>query len=78
MLASSLLLICVGAVGVQAQITSFKHVVVIVQENRTPDNLFQGLMQPAVRFAAELQHGAIVFVAKEALSNGGSSGAECL
>ncbi|HTB14284.1 MAG TPA: alkaline phosphatase family protein [Bryobacteraceae bacterium] len=26
-----------------AQITSFQHVVVIVQENRTPDNLFQGL-----------------------------------
>jgi phospholipase C len=27
----------------QAQITSFQHVVVIVQENRTPDNLFYGL-----------------------------------
>jgi phospholipase C len=27
----------------QAQIASFQHVVVIVQENRTPDNLFQGL-----------------------------------
>ena len=26
-----------------AQITSFQHVVVVVQENRTPDNLFQGL-----------------------------------
>ena len=26
-----------------AQISSFKHVVVIFQENRTPDNLFQGL-----------------------------------
>jgi phospholipase C len=26
-----------------AQIASFQHVVVIVQENRTPDNLFQGL-----------------------------------
>jgi phospholipase C len=26
-----------------AQITSFKHVIVVVQENRTPDNLFQGL-----------------------------------
>ena len=26
-----------------AQISSFQHVVVIVQENRTPDNLFQGL-----------------------------------
>lgn len=27
----------------QCQIASFQHVVVIVQENRTPDNLFQGL-----------------------------------
>jgi phospholipase C len=43
-LASRLLLFLVGlAVIVQAQISSFKHVVIIVQENRTPDNLFQGL-----------------------------------
>jgi phospholipase C len=28
-----------------AQIASFQHVVVIVQENRTPDNLFQGLCE---------------------------------
>jgi phospholipase C len=27
-------------------ITSFQHVVVVVQENRTPDNLFQGLCAP--------------------------------
>jgi len=33
--------------GVDAA-TSFTHVVVIVQENRTPDNLFQGLCGPAV------------------------------
>jgi phospholipase C len=26
-----------------AQISSFQHVVIVVQENRTPDNLFQGL-----------------------------------
>jgi phospholipase C len=26
-----------------AQITTFQHVIVVVQENRTPDNLFQGL-----------------------------------
>jgi phospholipase C len=35
---------------VHAQVTSFtsfKHVIVIFQENRTPDNLFQGLCQPA-------------------------------
>ena len=29
-----------------AQITSFSHIVLIVQENRTPDNLFQGLCGP--------------------------------
>jgi phospholipase C len=32
-----------GSLLAQAQITSFQHVVVIVQENRTPDNLFYGL-----------------------------------
>lgn len=31
------------AVVAHAQISSFQHIVVIVQENRTPDNLFQGL-----------------------------------
>jgi len=30
----------------QAQISSFQHVVVIFQENRTPDNLFQALCGP--------------------------------
>jgi phospholipase C len=30
-----------------AQISSFQHIVVIVQENRTPDNLFQGLCATA-------------------------------
>jgi phospholipase C len=34
------------AVTAQAQISSFNHIVVIVQENRTPDNLFQGLCAP--------------------------------
>ena len=38
-----LLLIALAPVVAQAQISSFKHVVVIFQENRTPDNLFQGL-----------------------------------
>jgi phospholipase C len=32
-----------GTMLARAQITSFQHVIVIVQENRTPDNLFQGL-----------------------------------
>jgi phospholipase C len=34
---------CLWVVAAYAQISSFKHVIVIVQENRTPDNLFQGL-----------------------------------
>ncbi|HKV41174.1 MAG TPA: hypothetical protein VJX67_18355, partial [Blastocatellia bacterium] len=38
-----LLLICLPAAAAEAQISKFKHVIVIVQENRTPDNLFQGL-----------------------------------
>jgi phospholipase C len=29
-----------------AQISNFQHVIVVVQENRTPDNLFQGLCSP--------------------------------
>ena len=46
------LLFSVGALFAQSQttqgtrITPFKHVVVIFQENRTPDNLFQGLCAP--------------------------------
>src|SRR5215471_7048967 len=47
-----LLVICFGAVAAQAQISNFKHVVVIVQENRTPDNLFQGLCSPPFGTAA--------------------------
>lgn len=41
-----LLLAGLAAMSAQAQISNFKHVVVIVQENRTPDNLFQGLCAP--------------------------------
>jgi phospholipase C len=43
--ASRLLLfpLLLAALTSQAQLANFKHVVVIVQENRTPDNLFQGL-----------------------------------
>ena len=37
------LLLLFGTLLAHAQISSFKHVIVIVQENRTPDNLFQGL-----------------------------------
>jgi phospholipase C len=31
----------------QAQISNFEHVILIIQENRTPDNLFQGLCNPS-------------------------------
>ncbi len=37
---------CLGILPAFAQISSFQHVVVIFQENRTPDNLFQGLCSP--------------------------------
>lgn len=36
-----------AALPSQAQITAFKHIVIIVQENRTPDNLFWELCQQA-------------------------------
>lgn len=44
---TTLALICsLGVASAYAQIRRFEHVVVIVQENRTPDNLFQGLCSP--------------------------------
>ncbi|HEY1184803.1 MAG TPA: alkaline phosphatase family protein [Bryobacteraceae bacterium] len=45
-IAGTLLLVGAGTIGAFAQIPGFQHVVVIVQENRTPDNLFQGLCVP--------------------------------
>ena len=41
-----LFLIGMAAASTQAQISRFRHIVVVVQENRTPDNLFQGLCGP--------------------------------
>jgi phospholipase C len=41
-----LLLIGAGTIAALAQIPAFQHVIVVVQENRTPDNLFQGLCAP--------------------------------
>ncbi len=41
-----LLLGCCAAFPASAQISSFQHVIIIVQENRSPDNLFQGLCKP--------------------------------
>ena len=42
----SLLLASFAAILAEAGPASFRHVIVIVQENRTPDNLFQGLCAP--------------------------------
>ncbi len=44
-LALILLVICFTVIA-QAQISNFSHVIVVFQENRTPDNLFQGLCRP--------------------------------
>ena len=41
-----LLLLGCGTLVAQTQNAKFQHVVVIFQENRTPDNLFQGLCAP--------------------------------
>lgn len=41
-----MLVLLFGTLVAHAQISSFKHVIVIFQENRTPDNLFQGLCHP--------------------------------
>ncbi len=38
-----------------AQITAFQHIIVVIQENRTPDNLFQGLCPPANPSACSTQ-----------------------
>jgi phospholipase C len=42
-LSKSVLPILLGTIVAAAQPANFQHVVVIFQENRTPDNLFQGL-----------------------------------
>src|ERR1700674_2931655 len=41
--AKCLLMLWFGTIAAHAQVLNFQHIVVIVQENRTPDNLFQGL-----------------------------------
>jgi phospholipase C len=42
----SLFVLAFVAMRAGAQIPNFRHIVVIIQENRTPDNLFQGLCAP--------------------------------
>ena len=43
---AALLLGAAGSLLASAQISSFTHIIVVVQENRSPDNLFQGLCIP--------------------------------
>lgn len=38
--------VCLAGLALNAQVPHFQHIIVIVQENRTPDNLFQGLCAP--------------------------------
>ncbi len=46
-LATSLLVLgCCGSILAHGQISKFSHIIVVVQENRTPDNMFQGLCHP--------------------------------
>ena len=44
--ATLLLLVLAGSGLAQVPISRFQHIVLILQENRTPDNLFQGLCLP--------------------------------
>lgn len=41
-----LVLASCGSLLSQAQVLGFQHIVILYQENRTPDNLFQGLCGP--------------------------------
>ena len=40
------LFVCLAGVPLNAQPPHFQHIIVVVQENRTPDNFFQGLCTP--------------------------------
>ena len=40
------ILLCLAVLSLHAQVPHFQHIVVVVQENRTPDNMFQGLCAP--------------------------------
>jgi phospholipase C len=48
--------ICLTAPA-SAQIPSFQHIILVIQENRTPDNLFQGLCPPTNPSACSTQPG---------------------
>src|SRR5580698_7872226 len=47
-----LLPVSLGMVLAHAETPTFQHVIIIVQENRTPDNLFYGLCSPPYGSAA--------------------------
>jgi phospholipase C len=49
---STLVFAVLGALPARAQISHFQHIVYIIQENRTPDNFFQGLCTPPYGSAA--------------------------
>jgi phospholipase C len=59
--AKNLLLFWFGTIVSHAQVWNFQHIVVIVQENRTPDNLFPGLVHLADRVTAPLQYNPKLF-----------------
>ncbi|MFZ0704321.1 MAG: hypothetical protein WAM71_01875 [Candidatus Korobacteraceae bacterium] len=40
--------VCLAGMTLHAQIPQFQHIIVIVQENRTPDNLCPRIMRAAV------------------------------
>jgi phospholipase C len=52
-LGALLALSALTTISAHAQITSFQHIVFIVQENRTPDNFFQGLCNPPFGTASD-------------------------
>ena len=55
--AAMLLLLAFAGCGVAVgQIPNFRHIVVMVQENRTPDNLFQGLCLPPYGHSQRLRN----------------------
>lgn len=38
--------VCLSSSLAQGQISKFSHIILVIQENRTPDNMFQGLCSP--------------------------------
>ena len=53
--AALLWLLFVPGFRLRAEVTRFHHIIVVEQENRTPDDLFQGLCLPEPRTSVELE-----------------------